>query len=148
MKGATGLYIYTGIKKTFGFDWASLETKLDNLYRDKFETFSTALSKQGNVVDNVVKKLFMINQSLKLLLWYYTKNSGLVVKTQYELDKQDLEKKIEDVAKKILRTKGMVKKSDCNMKITEIENKISRVTGLETNATLNTKVTDLNENTW
>ena len=109
MKGATGLYIYTGIKKTFGFDWASLETKLDNLYRDKFKTFSTALSKQGNVVDNVVKKLFMINQSLKLLLWYYTKNSGLVVKTQYELDKQDLEKKIEDVEKKILRTKGMVK---------------------------------------
>ena len=46
--------------------------------------------------------------------------SGLVLKTKYDIDKSDLEKKISDADKKIPDTSGLVRKTDLNTKSTEI----------------------------
>ena len=54
---------------------------------------------------------------------------GFVLKTKYDTDKSDLEKKIPD-------TIGLVKKTDYNAKITETENKIPSISGLATNSAL------------
>ena len=40
--------------------------------------------------------------------------SGFVLKTKYDTDKSDLEKKISDADKKIPGTSGLVKKTDYN----------------------------------
>ena len=56
---------------------------------------------------------------------------------------QDLERKIEDVGRKIFNTCGLVKKTHCNTKITAIENKIPSVTGLGNTAVLDTKAADI-----
>ena len=54
--------------------------------------------------------------------------SGFVLKTKYDTDKSDLEKKSLD-------TSGLVKKTD-NAKITEIENKIPSISRVATNFVL------------
>ena len=64
--------------------------------------------------------------------------SGLVTKTQYDSDKQGLEKKIEDVDKKIPNTSEMVKKTDYSTIIIEIEKKYG-FTVLVTTTALHTK---------
>ena len=56
---------------------------------------------------------------------------------------QDLEKKIEDVGRKIFNSCGLVKKTDCNSKITPIEDKIPSVTGLGNTAVLDTKAAEI-----
>ena len=57
--------------------------------------------------------------------------SAFVLKTNYNTDKTELEKKIPD-------TSGLVKKTNYNAKITEIEGKIPNIGGLATNAALTT----------
>ena len=72
--------------------------------------------------------------------------SGFVLKTKYDTDKSDLEKKISDANKKIPDTSRLVKKTDYNVRITEIEGKIPRISGLVTNAALTAvenKITDV-----
>ena len=54
--------------------------------------------------------------------------SDFVLKTKYDMDKSELEKKIPDT----------VTKTDYNTKITEIENKIPDVSNLATKTTLTT----------
>ena len=49
--------------------------------------------------------------------------SGLASKTYYGSDKQNFEKKIENLNKKILNTRGLIEKATYNTKRTEIENK-------------------------
>ena len=49
--------------------------------------------------------------------------SGLVSKTYYDSDKQNFEKKIENLNKKILNTRGLIEKATDNTERTEIENK-------------------------
>ena len=66
--------------------------------------------------------------------------NGLVSKTQYSSDKQNLEKIVRGVNKKMVYTSGLVKKTDLNNKITEIENQITSITCLVTIATLNPKI--------
>ena len=58
--------------------------------------------------------------------------TGFVLKTTYDTDKSDLEKKISDADKKIPNTRDLTKKkkkADLNAKITEIENKTLNITG-------------------
>ena len=62
--------------------------------------------------------------------------SGFVLKTKYDTDKSDLERKISDADKQIPDTSGLVKKTDYNAKITEIEGKILSIIGLATTAAL------------
>ena len=66
--------------------------------------------------------------------------NGLVSKTQYSSDKQNLEKIVRGVNKKMVYASGLVKKTDLNNKITEIENQITSITCLVTIATLNPKI--------
>ena len=47
--------------------------------------------------------------------------SELVTETQYDSDKQGLERKIEHVDKNITNTSGLIEKTDYDTKITEIE---------------------------
>ena len=61
---------------------------------------------------------------------------GFVLKTQYNTDKSNLEKKIDDAHRKIPNTGGFVKKADHNAKITEMEGKIPSITDLDTTAAL------------
>ena len=62
--------------------------------------------------------------------------NGLVLKTKYDADKSDLEKKISDTDKKIPDTSGLVKKTNYNAKITEIEGKVPSITSLATTPAL------------
>ena len=65
--------------------------------------------------------------------------SGFILKSKYDTDKSDLEKKINNTDKKIPNTSGLVKKADYTTKITEIEGKIPSITtGLGTTAALTT----------
>ena len=62
--------------------------------------------------------------------------TGFVLKTTYDTDKSDLERKISDAEKKIPNTSDLDKNTDLHAKITEIENKIPSITGLATNSAL------------
>ena len=55
--------------------------------------------------------------------------TAFLLKTKYDTDKTELEKKIPD-------TSSLVKKTDYSTKITEIEGKIPSISGLATNAAL------------
>ena len=48
-------------------------------------------------------------------------NSGIVLKTNYDSDKSDLENKISDADKKITGTSRLVVKTGCNTKVIERE---------------------------
>ena len=65
--------------------------------------------------------------------------SGLVTKTQYESYKQGLEKRIDDIDKKIFNNSELIRNTDYNTKVTENRNKILSATGLLTTAVLNRK---------
>ena len=73
--------------------------------------------------------------------------SGLVTKTEYDWDKQDLERKIEDVDRKP-NTSELVKKIDYNTSIIVIEKKISSVTGLVTSCCQCKDDRDWKQNIW
>ena len=62
--------------------------------------------------------------------------AGFVLKTTYDTDKLDLEKKTSDADKKLPDTSDLAKKRDLNGNITEIESKIASITGLATNSAL------------
>ena len=64
--------------------------------------------------------------------------SGLVTKTEYDLDKQLLEKKIAAIEKKIPNISRLIWKTDYN---TKIESKIPSATGIRN--LLNTKATEI-----
>ena len=55
--------------------------------------------------------------------------SGFVLKTKYDVDKTELEKKIPGTSK-------LVKKSNYNAKISELKNKIPSISGLVTTSSL------------
>ena len=63
--------------------------------------------------------------------------SGFVLKTKYDTDKSDLEKKNQYADKDFLILVGLLKKTNYNAKITETEGKIHGFTGLATSAALN-----------
>ena len=62
--------------------------------------------------------------------------SGFVLKTKYNEDKSDLEKKIIDTDKKLSDASGLVKKTDYNPKVSELESKIRSFSELATRAAL------------
>ena len=70
--------------------------------------------------------------------------SGFVSKTQYNIDKSNLETKIPD-------TSGLVKKIDYGAMITEIEGKTPSITGLTATAGLNAvenKIPNVSDRSW
>ena len=94
------------------------------------------LNKLSNVVNNDVVKKTVYDQLVANVNNIDT--SGFVLKTKYNTDKLNLEKKIPDIS-------GLNKKTDYNAKVSEIESKIRSISGLATNPplTVENKIPDI-----
>ena len=111
---------------------ASLKSEVDKLDIDKLAPVPFGLSKLSDVVKRDVVKKTVYDKLVPKVDNIET--TGFVLKTTYDTDKSDLQKKICDADKKIPDTSGVVKnKTDLNAKITEIKNKMPSITGLATN---------------
>ena len=108
---------------------ASLKTKVDKLDIDKLAAVPADLNKLSNVVKNDVVKKTVYDKVVAKVNSIDT--STFVLKTKYDTDKTELEKKIPDKS-------GLVKKTDHDTKIREIEGKIPNVTNLATKTALTT----------
>ena len=86
-------------------------------------------------VNRLEKKLIIINNV-----------TNLIHINQYNTDKQNLEKKIGDVDKKIPYASNFMTSTVFNIKISEVENKISNTSNLLSANVLNTKNSEV-ENT-
>ena len=88
-------------------DLVSLKAEVDKISIDKFKTISADLSKLSNVVDNDVVKKTLCN---KLVTQVNTIDTNIfVLKTQYSTDKSGIEKKVDDVDKKMPDTTILAK---------------------------------------
>ena len=92
------------------------------------------MAKLSNVVKNHVVKKTEYNKLVTKVDNIDT--TGFVLKTIYDTDKSDLQKKIDAAEKKIPDKSDLTKKTDLNAKITEVENKFPSITGLATNSAL------------
>ena len=104
---------------------ANLKTEVDKLDIDKLAPVSVDLSKLSDVVKNDVVKKTVYDKLVAKVNNIDT--SDFVLKTKYNTDKTELEKKIPDVS-------NLVKKA----KLTELENKIPDVSSLATKTALTT----------
>ena len=85
---------------------ASLKTEVDKLDIDKITPVPNDLAKLSNVVKNDVVKKTECNKLVTKVGNIDT--TGFVLKTKYDTDKSDLEKKISDAEKKIPDTSAFV----------------------------------------
>ena len=106
---------------------ASLKTEVNKLDIDKLVTVPVDLSKLSNVVKNEVVKKTVYDKLVAKVNNIDT--SGFVLKTKYQTDKTELEKKIPDVS-------NLVKKADYDAKVSEIGSKIRSISGLATTSAL------------
>ena len=113
---------------------ANLKTEVHKLDIDELTPVPDDLAKLSNVAKNVIVKKTEYNKLVSKVNNIGT--TGFVLKTTYDTDKSDLEKKICDADKKIPDTSDLAKKADLNALITEIENKMPSITGLATNSAL------------
>ena len=104
---------------------ASLKTEVDKLDIDKLVPVPVDLSKLSDAVKNDVVQKIVYNKSAAKVNNIDT--SDFVLKTKYNTDKTELEKKIPNVTDFIKKTK-----------FTELENKIRDVSNLATEAALTT----------
>ena len=108
---------------------ANLKTKVDELDIDKLAPVPFDLSKLSNVVKNdVVKKTVYDKLFAKV---NNIDSSDFVLKTKYNTDKIEFEKKIPYAS-------NLVKRTDYKTKITELENKIPDIGNLATKTALTT----------
>ena len=106
---------------------ANLKTEVDKLDIDKLAPVPVDLSKLSDVVKNdVFKKDEYGKLDAKV---NNIDTSDLLLKTNYQKDKTELEKKIPDAS-------GLVKKTDYNTIIAKIEDKIPDISNLATRAAL------------
>ena len=108
---------------------ANLKTEVDKLDIGKLAPVPVDLSKLSYVVKNDVVKKTVYDKLVAKVNNIDT--SDFVLKTKYQTDKTELEKKIPD-------TSGLVKKTDYNTKITEIEGKIPDISNLAIKTALTT----------
>ena len=102
---------------------ASLKTEVDKLDIDKLAPVPVDLSKLSDVVKNDVVKKTVYDKLVAKVNNIDT--SDFVLKTKYQTDKTELEKKIPDVTNFVKKTK-----------LTELENKILSASSLATKAAL------------
>ena len=124
----THVYVSSFASKT---NLANLKTELDKINAGKLKTVLVDLANLNN--DVVVKKTVYNKLVTKV---DNIDTTGFVLKTKYDTDKSDLEKRLSDAEKKIPNTSDLANKTDLNAKITETENKIPSITGLATNSAL------------
>ena len=113
---------------------ADLKTEVDKLNIDKLTPVSNDLAKLSNGVKNDVVKNNVYDKLVAKV--NNIDSTGFVLKTTYDTDKSDLEKKISDADKNILGASDLAKKTDLNAKIIEVKGKIPNITGLATNSAL------------
>ena len=108
---------------------ANLKTKVDKLDIDKLMPVPADLSKLSNVVQSDVLKKAEYNKLLNKVNNIGT--SQFILKTKYDEDKLELEKKIPD-------SSNLIKKSGYNTKISEIQNKMPSISNLAKKTALTT----------
>ena len=106
---------------------ASLKAEVGKLDINKLVPVPADLSKLSNVVKNDVAKKAASDKLVEKVNTIDT--SEFVVKTKYQTDKSELEKKF-------LMLMILLKKTNYNNKITKIENKIPSISGLSTTSAL------------
>ena len=120
---------------------ASLKTKVDKLNANLLEPAPSDLAKLTNVVKNDTVKKDEYNKLAAKVNNIDT--VGFVLKTTYDNDNSDLEKRISDADKEISDPNDLAKKSDLNAKITEIENKILNASSLVKKTDYKTKISEI-----
>ena len=118
---------------------ANSKTEVDKLDIDKLVPVPVDLSKLSDVVKNDVVKKDAYDKLVTKVNNIDT--SRFVLKTKYDTDKSELEKKIPD-------TSSLVRKTDYNTKIPETEGKIPDVCNLATKTALTTvenKIPNVND---
>ena len=90
-------------------DLDSSKAKVDRVGEDKLNPVLVDLSKLSNAVHNDVVKKTVYNKSAAKV--NYIISNGFLLKTKYDADKSDLEKKISDTDKKSPDTSGLAKKT-------------------------------------
>ena len=115
-------------------DLADLKTEVDKLNIDKLPSVPINLSKLSDVIKNEIVKKSVYDKLVAKVNNIDT--NDFVLKTKYNTDKTELEKKIPDVSNLVTKTaltavenkipnvSSLVKKTDYNTKFTDIENKL------------------------
>ena len=114
LKNVTHVDISSFALKT---NWASLKTRVYNLNTGKLIPVPVDLSKLSDVVKNGVVKKTVFDELVAKVNNIDT--SDFVLKTKYQIDKTELEKKIPDMS-------NLVKKA----KLPELENKVLDLSSL------------------
>ena len=117
LKNATGIDTSKLAAKS---DLASLKAEVDKLDIDKLIPVPVDLRKLSDLVKNDVNKKTVYDKLVAK--GNNIDTSGFVLKTKYNTDQSEIEKKIPN-------TSGLVKKLDYTTKITEIENKTASISG-------------------
>ena len=117
LKNATGIDTSKLAAKS---DLASLKAEVDKLDIDKLIPVPLDLRKLSDLVKNDVNKKTVYDKLVAK--GNNIDTSGFVLKTKYNTDQSEIEKKIPN-------TSGLVKKLDYTTKITEIENKTTSISG-------------------
>ena len=120
---------------------ANLKTEGDKLDIAKLTPVANDLAKLSNVVKHDVVKKALYDKLVTKVDNIDT--TGFALKTKYDTDKSDLEKKISDAEKEIPNANSLVKKTDCNFKIVEIEDRVPDVSNLVKKTDYSSKITDL-----
>ena len=124
LKNATGIDSFKLAAKS---DLASIKAEVDKLDYGKLKTIPVDLSKLSNLVNyEVVKKTVYDKLAAKV---NNIDTSEFVLKTKYDADKSELEKRIPD-------TNSLVKKLDYNAMVAEIETKITTISILAATSAL------------
>ena len=133
-------------------DLAIWKTEVDDLDIDKLVPVPVDLSKLSNVVkDNVVKKAVYDKLFSKV---NNIDTSKFVLKTKYQADKAELEKKtfdVTDLAEKTKLAELETKMPDVSglatkTALTAVENKMTNVSSLVKNSNYDTKISELEKN--
>ena len=105
LKNVTHVDVSSFASKT---NLASLKTEVDKLDIDKLTPVPNDLAKLSNVVKNDVVKITEDNKLVTKVDNIDT--TGFALKTTYDTDKSDLEKKISDAEKKIPNSSDLAQK--------------------------------------
>ena len=153
LKNVTHVDVSSFASKT---NLASLKTEVDKIDVNKLKTAPVDLVKLSNVVkNNVVKKTEYDKLVTKV---DNIDTTGFVLKTKYDTDKSDQEKKLSDGEKKIPNSNNSVKTTDMielakdiakdgglatKPELAAVENKIPDVSGLVKKIDYNSKITEI-----
>ena len=125
----------------------NLETSVDNLDVDKLKAVPVDLKKLSDAVDKQVAentKVSTLNTKVKDLEKKILPDETTLIHTnQYNSDKQNLEKKVKNVDKKIPGTSGIVTATVLNTKTGEVGNKIHDISSLVKKKDYDAKIEDI-----